>query len=103
MSVKDKVVIITGASSGMGEATARQLAKDGAKLLLIARHEEILKKIQADFADGQIMTAAVDVTDFEDLKKVVKQAYDQFGHIDVLFNNAGIMPLSPLSAGKRGD
>lgn len=103
MSVKDKVVVITGASSGIGEATARQLAKDGAKLLLIARHEEVLKQIQSDFADGQIMTAAVDVTDFDGLKDAIKQANDQFGRIDVLFNNAGIMPLSPLSAGKRDD
>lgn len=100
MSVKNKVVVITGASSGIGEATAKLLASNGAKVVLGARREEKLAKIVADIEkDGG--TAAYKVTDVRDpqeVKDLVQLANDKYGALDVIFNNAGIMPTSPISA-----
>ncbi|MCI2018774.1 MAG: SDR family oxidoreductase [Lentilactobacillus buchneri] len=100
MSVKNKVVVITGASSGIGEASAKLLAKNGAKVVLGARREEQLKAIVADIkGDGnQAVYKVTDVTNPEDVKQLVALAKTQFGGIDVIFNNAGIMPSSPISA-----
>lgn len=96
--VTDKVVIITGASSGLGEATARRLGKAGAKLMLGARREENLKNLVASLeADG--ITAAYRVTDVTDrgqVEALAKATKDTYGRIDVLVNNAGLMPLAPL-------
>ena len=100
--VQDKVVIITGASSGLGEATARRLAKSGAKLMLAARREDRLQELVAEIQqDGG--TAKYQVTDVSDRSQVeaLAQATQQaYGRIDVLVNNAGIMPLSPLAETK---
>ena len=100
--IENKVVIITGASSGLGEATARRLAKNGAKLMLAARREDRLKKLVDEInRDGG--TAKYQVTDVtkrsqvEALAQSTKQAYNR---LDVLVNNAGLMPLSPLAANK---
>lgn len=98
--IQNKVVIITGASSGLGEATARRLANNGAKLMLAARREDKLKAIVTDLEKAGA-TAQYKVTDvsnraqMEALARVTKQAY---GRVDVLVNNAGLMPLSPLAA-----
>ena len=100
--IKNKVVIITGASSGLGEATARRLAKNGAKLMLAARREDRLKEL-VDGINKDGGTAKYQVTDVTDRTQVealaqsTKQAYDR---LDVLVNNAGLMPLSPLAANK---
>lgn len=100
MSIKNKVVVITGASSGIGEATAKLLAQNGAKVVLGARRENrlqaIVKAIEA--AGGQATYATTDVTKPADVQNLIKTAQDQFGGVDVLFNNAGIMPTSPISA-----
>lgn len=100
--IQNKIVIITGASSGLGEATAKRLAKHGAKLMLAARREDRLKELVAEIEqDGG--TAKYQVTDVSDrsqvaaLAKATEQAY---GRIDVLVNNAGLMPLSPLDETK---
>ena len=98
--IQNKVVIITGASSGLGEATARRLANNGAKLMLAARREDRLKSIAADLenAGGTAQYKVTDVSDraqVEALARATKQAY---GRVDVLVNNAGLMPLSPLAA-----
>ncbi|MFC3291072.1 SDR family oxidoreductase, partial [Modicisalibacter luteus] len=96
--IKDKVVIITGASSGLGEATAHRLAQAGAKLVLAARREDRLKK-QVDAIEQQGGTATyrvTDVTDKDQVQALAKMAKDTYGRIDVLINNAGLMPLSPL-------
>ncbi|KRL23160.1 serine 3-dehydrogenase [Lentilactobacillus kisonensis DSM 19906 = JCM 15041] len=100
MSVKDKVIVITGASSGIGEASAKLLAKNGAKLVLGARREERLKEIvdQIIAAGGQATYQSTDVTQPGQVKALVQLAKDRFGGIDVIFNNAGIMPSSPISA-----
>lgn len=98
-AIQNKVVIITGASSGLGEATVRRLAKNGAKLMLAARRENRLQKLVSEIEqDGG--TAKYQVTDVSDrsaveaLVKATKEAYEK---IDVLVNNAGLMPLSPLA------
>lgn len=101
MSVKDKVVIITGASSGIGAATAKLLAKNGAKVILLARRLDRLNEIKDSLPDASISTMAGNVTNYEDLQSAVDFAMDKFGRVDVLFNNAGIMPVNTLVSGQR--
>lgn len=100
MNIENKVVVITGASSGMGEATARDLAKMGAKVVLGARRADRLEKLVEEIktAGGQATFAQTDVTKIEEVQKLVDLAVETFGRIDVLFNNAGLMPLSPLES-----
>ncbi len=99
-NILNKVVLITGASSGIGEATARLLAKHGAKVVLGARRTERLESIVQEIrqAGGHAVYQELDVVDAEQLKAFVNTAQTAFGHIDVLFNNAGVMPLSPMNA-----
>lgn len=103
--IKDKVVIITGASSGIGEATAKLLANKGAKVVLGARRADKLKRIvDAIKKDGgQAVYRELDVTKLSDNDAIVKLARETFGRVDVIFLNAGIMPNSPLSALKTED
>lgn len=105
MSVENKVVVITGASSGIGEATAKLLAKNGAKVVLGARRENRLQEISQDIKDagGQATYRVTDVTNPDDLKALVTLAKKEFGAIDVIYNNAGIMPTSPISALKTDE
>ena len=98
--IENKVVIITGASSGIGEATAYKLAEAGAKLVLGARREEKLKAI-ADSINGKGGAAVYRVTDVvnpSDSKALVQLALDSFGKVDAIFLNAGLMPNSPFAA-----
>lgn len=101
MSLKDKVVIITGASSGIGKATTECLAKKGAKLVIAARRKERLDQIKDSLPETCISTIKADVTNFEDVQAIVDFAIDKFGHIDAMYNNAGIMPVNPLIKGQR--
>ena len=96
--VTGKVVAITGASSGIGEAAGRLLAAAGAKVILGARRVERLETIANDIrkSKGEVDIQAIDVTRREDLTLFVKKAQDRFGRLDVLIGNAGLMPLSPL-------
>lgn len=96
MDIKDKVVIITGASSGIGEATAIKLSKNGAKVVLTARREARLNKLQEKIRDhgGTALVVTGDVTQTGDFEHLTKQTLKEFGTIDVLINNAGLMPLS---------
>ncbi len=96
--VKGKVVAITGASSGIGEAAGRLLAAAGAKVVLGARRADRLETIANDISTskGEVDVQALDVTKREDLALFVKKAQDRFGRLDVLIGNAGVMPLSPL-------
>ena len=103
MSIENKVIIITGASSGIGEATTRRLAKDGAKLVIGARREDKLKELADSLPDAQIKYLATDVTKAEDVEALAKLALDSFGRIDAIFNNAGIMPTNNLSALARDE
>jgi NADP-dependent 3-hydroxy acid dehydrogenase YdfG len=102
LNMKDKVVIITGASSGIGEATAKELASKGAKVVVAARREDRLKKLQAEIqtSGGQAIYKVTDVSSRRQVEELAAYALKEFGQIDVLVNNAGIMPLSPLHQNK---
>lgn len=103
MAIKDKVIIIMGASSGIGEATAKLLVKRDAKLILAARRLDHLEAIKEEFPAANILIQQADVTIYEDVSRVVKLALDTYGKIDVLYNNAGIMPTAPLVEGRRDE
>ncbi len=97
MSIKEKTVIITGASSGIGEATAMKLAREGANVVLTARSEDKLKDLRSKIEKengGRAIVVPADVTKKEDLKKVVDETKKEFKTVDALVNNAGLMPLS---------
>jgi NADP-dependent 3-hydroxy acid dehydrogenase YdfG len=95
-----KVVLITGASSGIGEATARLLARQGLQVVLGARRIDRLEAIAAEIRDkgGVAEYRALDVTSLDDMQAFVAFAKDRFGRVDVVVNNAGLMPLSKLEA-----
>jgi len=97
MEIKDKVIIITGASSGIGEATALLLAKHGAKITLAARREDRLKELADKIGDQQSLIVVTDVTNPDATQAMVDKTVDKFGRVDVLVNNAGLMPLSFMS------
>jgi len=96
----NKIVLITGASSGIGEATARVLADAGMTVVLGARRTDRLDRLAAEItaAGGTARVSKLDVTDRADVAAFAKEAIDTFGRVDVLINNAGIMPLSPMAA-----
>ena len=93
-----KVVLITGASSGIGEATARLLAHQGLRVVLGARRTDRLEAITAEIRSkgGEAEYRTLDVTNLEDMQAFVEFAQDKFGCLDVVVNNAGLMPLSKL-------
>ncbi|MEH7443720.1 SDR family oxidoreductase [Bacillus sp. JJ1122] len=95
-AIKNKIVIITGASSGIGRATAVKLASEGAKIVLAARREERLQELAQEIKSqgGTAVYKQTDVTSLEEVQSLAEFALEQFGKIDLLFNNAGIMPLS---------
>ncbi|MCQ1838799.1 SDR family oxidoreductase [Neorhizobium galegae] len=96
--VESKVVVITGASSGLGEATARHLAERGATVLLGARRRDRIGALADELTSKGYNARAVqtDVTDKQQVKNLVDTAIQEFGRIDVMLNNAGLMPLAPL-------
>lgn len=98
--IKGKVVLVTGASSGIGEAIARLLAGRGARVVVGARRTDRLETLVAEIAaeGGEARFRALDVTNREDMQAFVDFAKAEFGQVDVLVNNAGVMPLSPLAA-----
>ncbi|MDP9895753.1 NADP-dependent 3-hydroxy acid dehydrogenase YdfG [Variovorax boronicumulans] len=97
-NIQGKVAIVTGASSGIGESMARHLAARGAKVVLAARRTDRLDKVVAEIreAGGEAVAIATDVSKRADLEKLAAATVEAFGRIDVLVNNAGVMPLSPL-------
>ncbi|SEJ07909.1 NADP-dependent 3-hydroxy acid dehydrogenase YdfG [Cyclobacterium xiamenense] len=96
MDLKNKVVIITGASSGIGKATAVKLAKGGAAVVLCARNEAELTKLKdtIESSGGRALVVKTDVTKPAELENAVAKTLAEYGSIDVLINNAGLMPLS---------
>ena len=97
-TVAGKVVVITGASSGIGEATALELAAHGARLMLGARRSDRLEDLCSRIGSGQGIAAwqACDVTKRQQVEDLVQAAVDSYGRVDVIINNAGLMPVSPL-------
>jgi NADP-dependent 3-hydroxy acid dehydrogenase YdfG len=95
-----KVIVLTGASSGIGEATARHLAQMGHQLVIGARRADRLAALENELrAQGRSVDAvALDVVQLDDVQRIVAFAQQRYGRIDVLINNAGVMPLSPLAA-----
>lgn len=89
-SLKGKVCVVTGASSGIGEATAIALSKKGANVVLAARREERLKQI-IERMETECLTVMTDVTNRQDVEDLINKTYNHFGKVDVLINNAGIL------------
>lgn len=96
--IQGKVVVITGGSSGLGEATGRHLAERGARVVLAARRRDRLEAIVADIkaAGGEALSLTADVTNKADVDAVIAAALDVFGRVDVVINNAGLMAIAPL-------
>ncbi|MCF8365208.1 MAG: SDR family oxidoreductase [Bacteroidales bacterium] len=96
MKLKTKVAIITGASSGIGEATAKALAAEGASVVLAARRIDRLEKLKSEIeaSGGKVICVKTDVVIRNQVEHMAKAALDAFGKIDILINNAGLMPLS---------
>jgi NADP-dependent 3-hydroxy acid dehydrogenase YdfG len=97
-NIEGKVVVITGASSGLGEATARLLSAQGASVILGARRVDRLQSLANELtaSGGKALAVATDVTHCEQVKRLVDAAVHTYGRIDVMINNAGLMPQSPL-------
>ena len=96
--IENKVVVITGASSGLGEATARHLAAQGATVVLGARRADRIEALAEELTAAGHRAKAVptDVTDRDQVRHLVDTAVEEFGRVDVMLNNAGLMPLAPL-------
>jgi NADP-dependent 3-hydroxy acid dehydrogenase YdfG len=99
-NITDKVVVITGASSGVGESTARLLAGNGAKVALGAKRKDRIDALVRDITakGGSALGFKTDVTKREDVEALVKGALDKHGRIDAIVNNSGIMPIAPMAA-----
>jgi NADP-dependent 3-hydroxy acid dehydrogenase YdfG len=104
-NIEGKIVVITGASSGLGEATARNLSEQGAVVVLGARRIDRINALAKELADngGKALALQTDVTQSAQVKKLVEAAVEQYGRIDVMINNAGLMPHSPLDRLKIDD
>jgi short-subunit dehydrogenase len=100
MDIKGKVVVVTGASSGIGEATAREFGKEGARVVLAARRverlEALAQEIQAMGTSAETLVVPADLSKLEDIKSLIDQTLERFGRIDVLVNNAGFGRLDWL-------
>lgn len=96
--IENKVVVITGASSGLGAAAARRLAADGAAVVLGARRAERIETLADAIGKdgGKALAVTTDVTDLDQVKALVDAAVETFGKVDVVLNNAGLMPLAPM-------
>ena len=96
-NIEAKVVVITGASSGLGEATARLLCAQGASVVLGARRADRLQSLAKELnSGGKAFAVTTDITQCDQVKRLVDKAVQTYGRIDVMINNAGLMPQSPL-------
>ena len=104
-NIEGKVVVITGASSGLGEAAARLLSAQSATVVLGARRTDRIKSLADELnrKGGKALAMTTDVVHFDQVKKLVDTALKTYGKIDVMINNAGLMPSSPLERFKTGD
>lgn len=95
-NIEGKVVVITGASSGLGEAAARRLSAAGAKVVLGARRVDRLRTLAGELGVGEAAVVETDVTEVAQVRRLVDHAVEAHGRIDVMLNNAGLMPQSRL-------
>ena len=104
-NIEGKVVVITGASSGLGEAAARLLSAEGAIVVLGARRADRIESLADELTrnGGKALAVTTDVTDYDQVKKLVDAAVQSYGRVDVMLINAGLMPHSPLERGKIDD
>ena len=104
-NIEAKVIVITGASSGLGEAAARHLSSQGATLVLGARRVERIETLAKELIarGGRALAVVTDVTQFDQVQRLVDTAVETYGRIDVIINNAGLMPHSPLDRRKVDD
>lgn len=104
-NIEGKVVVITGASGGLGEATARHLSSQGARVVLGARRVERIQSLADELtrSGGKALATPTDVTHYDQVKRLVDAAVQTYGRIDVMINNAGLMPHSPLERLKIDD
>lgn len=100
---QDKVVIVTGAGSGIGAATALRFAKEGARVVLVGRNAEKLETVAKCIGPGQSLVVSADVSKWEDVQQLVKRAVEHFGQLDVLVNNAGVAPSGALTEASLDD
>ncbi|MEK4510907.1 SDR family oxidoreductase [Paenibacillus sp. FSL K6-2524] len=96
-NIEGKVVVIMGASSGIGEATTKKLAEEGARVVIAARREDRLQALAQSLPNAEISYLVADVSNKEEVQSVIDLAIEKYGRVDVLFNNAGVMPTAPLS------
>jgi NADP-dependent 3-hydroxy acid dehydrogenase YdfG len=96
--IKDKIVVVTGASSGLGEATARLLSAEGATVVLGARRADRIRTLarELETRGGNALAVTTDVTQREEVKALVGASVQTYGRVDVMINNAGLMPQAPL-------
>lgn len=103
MESSGQVAIVTGASSGIGEATARALARAGNSVVLVARRADRLQQIAGDIEGGETLVVPTDVTDEDDITAMVEETREAFGSIDILVNNAGVLLPDPVVDADRYD
>ncbi len=103
-NIDGKIVVITGASSGLGEATARGLSAQGARVVLGARRQDRIQSLAQELGgEGRAIAVATDVSDRAQVQALVDTAVRAFGRVDVMINNAGLMPQAPLERLKVGE
>jgi meso-butanediol dehydrogenase / (S,S)-butanediol dehydrogenase / diacetyl reductase len=100
---KDKVVIVTGAASGIGEATARRFSREGASVVLADRQKKKLDGVAADLPRGRVLARVTDVTKYREMEALVRATVRKFGALDVLVNNAGIARVGKIADVKLSD
>jgi NADP-dependent 3-hydroxy acid dehydrogenase YdfG len=103
MGSSEQVALVTGASSGIGEATARALSREGYAVVLAARREDRLEAIVDEMGDEKALAVPTDVTDGDDITALVDRTLDAFDRIDVLVNNAGVLRRGPVASADRSD
>lgn len=103
MDLHDRTAIVTGASSGIGEATARALAREGCNVALVARREERLKRIADEIGTDRALAVPADVTDEEAVATAVERTREAFGRVDLLVNNAGVLRSAPVAEADLDD
>ncbi|MGE7991405.1 SDR family oxidoreductase [Pseudomonas sp. NPDC089554] len=104
-NISDKVVVITGASSGLGESTARYLAARGAKVVLAARRAERLQQLAEEIraSGGEALPVVTDVTVKEQVQALIDATISRFGRVDVMINNSGLMAIAPMAQGRTDE